>query len=47
MNDEPEQHISTTEARGGSNIPVNRIVLAASLVLIIVAFVVIFFVFKY
>ena len=41
MADEPETHVSTTEARSGSNINVNRIVLFASLALIIVAFIVI------
>ena len=47
MADEPEQHISTTEARGGSPSKVNRIVLVASLVLIVVALTVIFLVGKY
>lgn len=41
MDDQNEQHVSTTEARGGSTPGVARVVLIASLVLIAVAFTII------
>jgi Flp pilus assembly protein TadB len=41
MADEPPIHETTTEARAGDGNPVNRYVLYASLVLVVIAFIVI------
>ena len=41
MTDETPEHLTTTEARAGSRNPVNRVVLVASLALIVVIFAVI------
>ncbi len=41
MDDQNEQHVSTTEARSGSTPGVARVVLIASLVLVVVAFTII------
>ena len=38
---EPTEHVTTTEARAGTRNPVNRVVLIASMVLIVVIFAVI------
>ena len=35
---EPTEHVTTTEARAGNRNPVNRVVLVASLALIVVIF---------
>ena len=42
MTDEPVQHVSTTEARGGSTPHMTRVVLGAGLALIVVIFAIIF-----
>ena len=44
MTDETPEHLTTTEARAGTRNPVNRVVLIASLGLIVVIFAVILFV---
>lgn len=44
MNEDQLEHLTTTEARAGSASKVNRIVLVASLSLIIVAFAIILFI---
>ena len=43
MADQPEEHLTTTEARAGSSSPVNRVVLYASMSAIIVIFALILF----
>ena len=43
---EPTEHVTTTEARAGSRNPVNRVVLFASLGLIVVIFAVILWVYR-
>ena len=43
MADQPEEHLTTTEARAGNNSPVNRVVLYASMGAIIVIFALILF----
>ena len=42
---EPTEHVTTTEARAGTRNPVNRVVLFASLVLIVAIFAVILLVY--
>ena len=42
---EPTEHVTTTEARAGNRNPVNRVVLFASMGLIVVIFAVILWVF--
>ena len=44
MADETPEHLTTTEARAGTRNPVNRVVLIASLALIVMIFAVILFV---
>ena len=44
MNDETPEHLTTTEARAGNRNPVNRVVLAASLLLIVVIFAALLFI---
>ena len=44
MSDNQSEHLTTTEARAGSRSPVNRVVLFASLILVIAAFAVILFI---
>lgn len=41
MDDQNETHVSTTDARSGSTPKVTRVVLVASMILIVVAFTVI------
>ena len=44
MTNEPEEHLTTTEARAGNRNPVNKVVLFASLGLIVAIFAVLLFV---
>ena len=44
MTEEQPEHLTTTEARAGSASKVNRIVLFASLFLVVVAFAIILFI---
>ncbi len=44
MSDERPEHLTTTEARAGNRNPVNRVVLIASLILVVVAFAIILFI---
>ena len=43
---EPTEHVTTTEARAGSRNPVNRVVLLASMGLILVIFAVLLWVYR-
>jgi hypothetical protein len=42
MREEPAQHVSTTEARGGTTPHVTRVVLGVGLALVVVIFAIIF-----
>ena len=44
MADQPEEHLTTTEARAGTGSKVNRVVLYVSMVAIVIIFAVILFV---
>ena len=46
MSDDQPEHLTTTEARAGSRSPVNRIVLFASLILVVAAFAIILFIYR-
>ena len=44
MADQPEEHLTTTEARAGTGSNVNRVVLYASMAAVVVIFAIILFV---
>ncbi|HEX8554838.1 MAG TPA: hypothetical protein VF695_09040 [Sphingomonas sp.] len=44
MADEPETHLNATEARAGATPHMTRVILPASLALVIVAFLIVYFV---
>ena len=44
MADQPEEHLTTTEARAGNSSPVNRVALFGGLIAVVVIFAVILFV---
>jgi len=44
MADQPEEHLTTTEARAGNSSSVNRVVLFGGLVAVVVIFAIILFV---
>ncbi len=46
MADEPEEHLTTTEARAGNSSSVNRVALYAGMAMVIVIFAVILFVMR-
>ena len=44
MADQPEEHLTTTEARAGNSSPVNRVALFGGLIAVVLIFAVILFV---